>query len=231
MDRGGRIWVAAQAGDGHVRVSVRDRGRGIGKDILPVVFELFSQEPLDRDQSGAGIGLALARGLVELHGGRIEARSDGPGRGAELIVYLPLASEASGAPVEQACVASCITAPARRRVLVVDDHRDSADSLAMMLGNSGHQVRVAYDGEEAVATAEAWLPEVVLLDLGMPKLDGHDVCRFIRAQSWGRRMRIIAMTGWGQREDRRRTEAAGFEHHLVKPVEPAELERLLASPE
>ncbi len=228
-NRGGHIWVTAQTSDSQVRVTVKDQGRGISEEIMPHLFNLFSQEPLDRDLSGLGIGLALARTLVEMHGGRIAARSDGPGRGAELIVDLPLASEAPADTVQQASAAPRTTAPVRRRVLVVDDHRDNAQSLAMMLGMMGHEVRVAYNGEGGVATAEAWLPDVVLLDIGMPRLNGHDACRLIRAQSWGGRMHIIAMTGWGQGEDRRRTAAAGFDHHMVKPVDPADLEKLLGS--
>ncbi|MEO6463568.1 MAG: response regulator, partial [Candidatus Eisenbacteria bacterium] len=174
------------------------------------------------------IGLSLSKGLVELHGGSIEARSEGPGRGSEFIVRLPVPV----GPVAPATVPSANdeAMPATpRRILVVDDNRDAADSLTMLLRTLGHEVMTAYDGERAAELAEQTRPEVVLLDIGMPHLNGYDACRRMRGEAWGARLHIIAMTGWGQEEDRRRTGDAGFDFHVVKPVDPAELMKLLAS--
>ncbi len=212
-------------------MSVKDNGIGIAAEMLPRIFEIFSQSnpALVRSQGGLGIGLSLVKGLVELHGGSIEARSDGPGQGSEFVVRLPVAVE------------TLIQEPARpgedeqpkpvttRRILIVDDNRDSADSLAMLLKIMGNEVGTAYDGEQAVEAAGALRPDVVLLDIGMPKLNGYDACRRIREQPWGQGMFLIALTGWGQEEDRRRTEEAGFDQHIVKPVDPAALMKLLAS--
>jgi CheY-like chemotaxis protein len=213
-----------------VTVSVKDNGIGIAPEMMPSLFEIFVQSPraLVRSQGGLGIGLSLVKGLVELHRGSIEAHSDGPGRGSEFVVRLPFAAEVSvhepqrANGLEQKREGKC-------RILVVDDNRDSADSLAMLLKVMGNEVSTAYDGEQAVQVAGASKPDVVLLDIGMPKLNGYDACRRIREQSWGTGMFLIALTGWGQEEDRRRTEAAGFNHHIVKPVDPADLVKLLAS--
>jgi CheY-like chemotaxis protein len=182
---------------------------------------------LERSQSGLGIGLSLVKGVVELHGGTVEARSDGPGRGAEFTVRLPVLIETliqetpQGDDDEPPCVAKC-------RILVVDDLKDSADSLSMLLRVSGHEVHTAYDGEEAVIAVEKVRPEVVLLDIGMPKLNGYDACRCIREKPWGKGIYIIALTGWGQDDDRRRTEEAGFNGHMVKPVDSRDLMKVLA---
>jgi CheY-like chemotaxis protein len=174
-----------------------------------------------------GIGLSLARGLVEMHGGRISAHSAGLGQGSEFVVRLPLARTAAGVDgavtagaVANAPVASC-------RVLVADDLRDSADSLALLIELMGHAVEIAYDGEAALQAAEQFRPDIVLLDLGMPKLDGFEVSRRIRALPWGASVRLVAQSGWGQDEDRRRSAEAGFDHHLVKPIDPAALEALM----
>jgi CheY-like chemotaxis protein len=210
-------------------IRVQDTGIGIAPEIRPRLFEIFSQAApaLERSQGGLGIGLSLVKGLVELHGGRVEVHSDGPGRGSEFVVRLPVAPAAPapgphppGADGEPHRAPKC-------RILVVDDNRDGADSLTLMLQALGHEVGTAYDGEEAVTAAGAFRPEVVLLDLGMPKLNGYDTCRRLREQPWGRGMVLLALTGWGQEEDRRRTEEAGFDHHLVKPVDPAALLKLL----
>jgi PAS domain S-box-containing protein len=228
---GGRVWLSAERRGDDVTVSVKDNGIGIAAEMLPHIFEIFSQaKPAsERSRGGLGIGLSLVKGLVELHGGSIEARSDGPGQGSEFIVRLPVAVETpiqepagpSGGD-EQTPVTKC-------RILIVDDYRDSADSLAMLLRIMGNEVGTAYDGEQAVKAAGALRPDVVLLDIGMPKLNGYDACRRIREQPWGQGMFLIALTGWGQEEDRRRTEEAGFNHHMVKPVDPAVLMKLLAS--
>jgi CheY-like chemotaxis protein len=196
--------------------------------MLPRVFDMFTQitQGSDRAQGGLGIGLSLVKALVEMHGGRIEARSEGAGRGAEFIVRLPIAVDAAAAddadrPGEIARTAL--------RILVVDDNQDGADSLARMLAILGNETRTAYDGEQAVAAAEAYRPDVVLLDIGLPKLSGHAVAREIRSRPWGAETVLIALTGWGQEEDRKRSQEAGFDSHLVKPVEPKMLTRLLAA--
>jgi CheY-like chemotaxis protein len=212
-----------------VVVSVKDNGIGIAAEILPRIFEMFSQATpaLERSQSGLGIGLSLVKRVVELHGGRVEAHSDGPGQGSEFVVRLPVIIEnrvqesAQSDDSESACVAKC-------RILIVDDLKDSADSLAMLLRMSGHEVQTAYDGEEAVIAAEKFRPEVVLLDIGMPRLNGYDACRRIREKPWGKSIILIAVTGWGQEDDRRRTEEAGFNGHMVKPVNSRDLMKVLA---
>jgi CheY-like chemotaxis protein len=228
-EAGGHIRLAVERQGSDVLVSVKDDGIGITAEMLPRIFEMFSQATpaLERSQSGLGIGLSLAKGLVELHGGSIEARSDGPGRGSEFVVRLPVVIEkrvheaAQSDDSEPACVA-------KYRILIVDDLEDSADSLAMLLRMSGHEVHTAYDGEEAVTAAEKLRPEVVLLDIGMPKLNGYDACRRIREKPWGKSILLIAVTGWGQEDDRRRTVESGFNHHLVKPVNPRDLMKVLA---
>ena len=230
-EEGGRIRLTAERQGSDVVVSVKDSGIGIAAEMLPRIFEIFSQAKpaLVRSQGGLGIGLSLVKGLVELHGGSIEARSDGPGQGSEFVVRLPVAAET---PVREPARPSDgrASSPRRRcRILIVDDNRDSADSLAMLLKIMGNEVGTAYDGEQAVEAAEALRPDVVLLDIGMPKLNGYDACRRIREQPWGQGMFLIALTGWGQEEDRRRTEEAGFNQHMVKPVDPAALMKLLAS--
>ncbi len=213
-------------------VSVRDTGIGIAADYLPRLFEMFSQvaPALERSQGGLGIGLALVRGLVELHGGSVEAKSAGPGRGSEFTVRLPGLGALAQARPEPSADIEKPSARRKCRVLVADDLRDSADSLALMLRLAGHEVQTAHDGLEAVQAAAAFRPDVALLDIGMPKMNGYEAARHIRQQPWGQRMVLIALTGWRQPEDRRRTVEAGFEHHLVKPVEPKALEELLADP-
>jgi len=226
-DRGGRIWLTVERQGSDVVVSVKDTGIGIAADQLPRLFEMFSQlsHSLERSQGGLGIGLTLVKRLVEMHGGRIEARSDGPGKGAEFIVRLPVVVEASvpqvGVTKEEGVVNTSL------RILIVDDNRDGADSLAMMLKMMGNDTRTAYDGEAAVAAVD-FRPNVILLDIGLPKLNGYAACRRIREQPGGREIVIIAQTGWGQEEDRQRTHEAGFDHHMVKPVDPTALMNLLA---
>lgn len=228
---GGRIEVnAGRAGDTAV-LRVRDTGIGIATAMLPRIFELFVQadHAATKAQGGLGIGLTLVRNLVEMHGGTVEARSDGLGRGSEFVIRLPLA-DAKSRPVAPAAAAGANGGPGvrGRRVLVVDDNRDAADSLAALLRLQGHAARIAYDGPAGLAAAAEFAPDVVLLDLGMPGMDGYEVARRIRAAPGLRGVALAALTGWGQPEDRRRTAAAGFDHHLVKPVEPAALEKLLA---
>jgi CheY-like chemotaxis protein len=227
-EAGGHIRLIVERQGSDVLVSVKDNGIGIAAEMLPRIFEMFSQATpaLERSQSGLGIGLSLVKGLVELHGGRVEAQSDGPGKGSEFVVRLPVVvakqvQEVQPLGDDEPTVAKC-------RILIVDDLRDSADSLAMLLRMSSHEVHTAYDGEEAVIAAEKFKPEVVLLDIGMPKLNGYDACRSIREKPWGKEICLIAVTGWGQEDDRRRTEEAGFNGHMVKPVNSRDLMKFLA---
>lgn len=227
-ERRGRIWLSAERQEGDVLVRVRDTGVGIAAEKLPRLFDIFFQVDKTREQSqgGLGIGLSLVRRLVELHGGRVEAHSEGVGKGSEFIVRLPALVDQP--PQAQEPSDNGKPKPAARRILVVDDNRDSADSLAMLLRLIGNEVQAAYDGMQGVEAAEQFRPEVVLLDIGMPRLNGEDACRRIRAEPWGQEMMLIALTGWGQEGDRRRFKEAGFDHHITKPVEPAALLKLLA---
>jgi PAS domain S-box-containing protein len=226
-DPGGRIALSAERQGSEAVVTVRDTGIGIPKEALPGLFTLFSQvDPsLERSQGGLGIGLALVKGLVEMHGGSVEARSAGAGQGSEFVVRLPVAPELEQA--EEPRTEASRAGSAKRRVLVVDDNRDSAASLAMMLSLVGHDTRTAHDGLEAAELAEAFRPDMILLDIGLPKLNGYDTCRHIREQPWGKSINIVAVTGWGQEDDRRRSHDAGFDQHMVKPVDFAALEKLL----
>jgi PAS domain S-box-containing protein len=226
---GGHVWLAVEQEGSDVVVKVRDNGVGIPAEMLAKIIDMFTQvdRALERSQGGLGIGLNLVRGLVEMHGGRVEVGSDGPGKGSEFVVRLPVMlspDRGHGQDGEDGCT-RCTSA---YRILVVDDNRDSADSLSTLLELMGHDSRTAYDGLEAVATATAFRPDVVLLDIGLPKLNGYDACRRIREQSWDESVVIIALTGWGQEEDKCRSKEAGFNFHMVKPVDPAALEKLLA---
>jgi len=226
--QGGRIWLAAERQGSDAVVSVRDSGVGIPADMLARVFDLFTQigGSLERSQGGLGIGLTLVRRLVEMHDGNIEARSNGPDQGSEFVVRLPVfvpppleTPPKSDGPKAKA-LSGC-------RILVVDDNKDSADSLGHLLEIMGNDIRTAYDGLEAVEVAATFLPELILLDIGLPKLNGYEVARRVRQQPWGRDMILVALTGWGQDDDRRRSQEAGFNFHIVKPVELAALEKLL----
>ncbi|MEO6192565.1 MAG: ATP-binding protein [Thermoanaerobaculia bacterium] len=228
-ERGGQIRLAAEQAGHHVRVRVTDSGIGISPAHLPNLFKMFTQgeHSIERAQGGLGIGLALARSLVEMHGGTIEAFSAGPGSGSEFVVRLPVAVEAPRAEKPAPAAGSTARADAALRVLVVDDNQDAADSLSALLELMGHEVRTAYDGLEAVAAAGAFAPDLVLLDIGLPKLNGYEAARRIREQPGGRDINLIAVTGWGQDEDQRRSREAGFNLHITKPLDPAILERLL----
>ena len=228
-ERGGRIRIALERHGNDAVVTVADTGVGIPVDALPRIFDMFTQadRPLERALGGLGIGLSLVKGLVELHGGSVTARSDGAGKGSEFSVRLPAPMSAPQGPVTGSTAGPANRTP-HHRILVVDDNEDGAASLAGLLELRGHEVRIAHDGIEAIEVAGSFRPNVVLLDLGLPRLSGYDVCRRIREQSWGERMILIAQTGWGQDEDRRRTKEAGFDFHFVKPVDPAALEQLLA---
>jgi CheY-like chemotaxis protein len=216
---GGAITVSAQRAQNMVEIRVRDSGVGMSPELLPRLFNLFTQaDPMTRrSQGGLGIGLALVRKLVEMHGGTVAAHSAGLGCGSEFLVCLPVLRQATQRQRPAASVPQ--RAPPARRILVVDDNTDALESLALLLRGDGHEVYTASDGQEALIQAETRKPEVVLLDIGMPELDGVQVGRKIRAESWGRRMTLIALTGWGQEADRKRTESAGFDAHLVKPLD------------
>jgi PAS domain S-box-containing protein len=222
-DSGGRITISAEAQDGHAVISVRDTGVGFAPEVSSRLFEMFAKSERSR---GLGIGLALSRRLAEMHGGNIEARSEGEQRGAEFIVRLPLAASGGEAHV---CATNGSEARAQtaRRVLVADDNRDSAELLAELVRFLGSEVTLAYDGEEAVEVARAFQPDIAVLDIGMPKMDGYEAARRIRSESGARSVKLVALTGWGQAEDRRRAREAGFDEHFVKPVELAALEALL----
>lgn len=230
----GRIGLTVELRGAEAVVRVTDNGIGIAAEQIPRIFEMFGQakSSIEGAQSGLGIGLSLARGFVEMHGGRIDAQSDGIGRGSAFIVHLPVTQVAPEPGSRASPEQPKGTAPAqagRRRVLIADDLRDSADSMAMLLESMGHEVHVAYDGAEALQAIETLRPDVALLDLGMPKMSGYDVCRHIRDLPWGRTLTLIAQSGWGQEEDRRRTRDAGFDHHIVKPIDPEALDALLRS--
>jgi PAS domain S-box-containing protein len=227
---GGRIWLDAGVAGGEVVVSVRDTGIGIPADALPTIFDMFSQvdRSLERSTGGLGIGLALVRGLVEMHGGTVAADSDGPGKGSTFTVRLPVVKARHDThPTKPGDPETNGTGP-RRRILVVDDNRDSAESMATLLDLLGNDVVTAHDGVEAVEAAERVRPDVVLMDVGMPRLNGYEATRRIREQPWGSDVTIIALTGWGQAGDRAQSRAAGCDGHLVKPVSLPDLERVLA---
>jgi signal transduction histidine kinase len=230
-DPGGRIWLDVRRDGNDVVVSVRDSGIGIPPEALARVFDMFAQvhRAAGRGQGGLGIGLTMVKSLVELHHGSVEARSAGPGHGSEFVVRLPLAPD-GGIPVPSpACEAAAPAAPLHgRRVLVVDDNHDAADTLALLLESDGADVRVAYDGRTALALADDFLPHSVLLDLGMPGMDGYEVARRLRLDERYAETDIIALTGWAQDADRRQTRNRGFTHHLTKPVGMDALLRVLA---
>ena len=224
----GRVSLSAERLDGEVLVKVTDNGAGIPPDKLDSIFDMFMQvdRSSERSQGGLGIGLTLVKRLTEMHGGSIEAKSEGEGKGSEFIVRLPVLSQPTDAA--QPAPENLEAAPGRR-ILIVDDNRDSADSLAMLLEITGNQTYMAHDGEEAIEAIEQYRPEVVLLDIGLPKLTGHEVCRWVRGKSWGKDIVVIALTGWGQEDDRRKSEEAGFNGHLVKPVDYDKLLELLST--
>jgi signal transduction histidine kinase len=228
----GRIVLSTRSKDGRAEICVRDSGIGISADSMPHIFELFTQIPSERvnTSGGLGIGLALVRALVELHGGEIVAASDGLDRGSEFTVRLPLfASESVSGDSVKAISPKDQVVPVRRNILIADDNQDALESLALMLRLEGHEVHCASDGEEALALAGQRRPEIVVLDVGMPKLDGCEVARRIRAESWGQGAVLVALTGWGQDVDRRRSREAGFDMHLVKPVDPATICEMLVN--
>jgi two-component system CheB/CheR fusion protein len=228
-EEGGEIWLSARQEDGEAVIRVRDNGIGIAPEMLPHLFEPFTQatRSLDRAQGGLGLGLTVVKRLVELHGGRVDVYSPGLGRGSEFIVRLRALSD-SEIPAETGRPnGAAIALP--RRVLIVDDNVDAAESLATVLRLSGHEVYTVHDGAAALTVAEDVRPEVVLLDIGLPGMNGFEVAKQLRARTDLAHMMLVALTGYGQEEDRQRSLAAGFDHHLVKPVAVWELERLMRS--
>lgn len=225
-ERGGLIRLSVKLDQDEVVVSVQDTGIGIPAWAVPHIFETFLQVDTSwqRSQGGMGIGLSLVKEFVALHGGRVEARSDGLGKGSEFIVCLPIAIGTGEEPTEVGEHQSNL----RANILVVDDNKDAAATLAMTLKYLGHEVHVAHGGEGAVVSARTHRPALVLMDLGMPNVDGFEACRRIRAESWGRDLFLVALTGWGSDEDQRRTQKVGFNRHLIKPVDVGVLVKLIA---
>ena len=229
-DRGGHIWLIAERAGSDAVITVRDTGVGISRAMLPHVFEMFTQgeQTRARPPGGLGIGLTLVKRLVEMHGGTVAAESAGPDMGSTFVIQLATVLEAAH------CAHSPAEGPARTsapslRILVVDDNRDAADSLALLLRTAGNDIRTAYDGLEAVQVATEFRPEVVLLDIGLPTIDGHEVAQRLRREPWGQHACLIAVTGWSDESDRARSRAAGFDHHLVKPLDTGHLAELLSS--
>jgi CheY-like chemotaxis protein len=230
-DRGGEIWLSAEhvpaeshnphprRAPGYALIRIRDTGIGISAEQLPRVFDAFehSDDSSQQGRGGLGVGLSIVRSLVQMHGGSVEAHSKGPGKGSEFVVRLPLI-EPPREPVSAASERKSATAA--RRVLVVDDNEDHAESLGMLLKLMGHETRTAYDGEAALRIAEEFKPHVALIDIGLPQVNGYEVARRLRAEPRFRKLVLVAQTGWGQDSDRQRSQAAGFDHHLVKPVAP-----------
>jgi CheY-like chemotaxis protein len=227
---GGRIDVTGEVEGGELIVRVIDNGIGIAPGMLSGVFEMFAQadQSLERTHAGLGVGLTLARRLVELHGGTLCAQSEGAERGSQFVVRLPVAA---AHPVEppRAEPAPAAMPASGRRVLVVDDNEDFANSLAVILRSLDNEVRVAHDGEAALALVQDWQPDVGFLDIGLPKLNGYDLARALRARATTARITLVAVTGWGQENDRQRAFDAGFDQHLVKPADPARVIEILGT--
>jgi PAS domain S-box-containing protein len=227
-ESGGQIWLTARREGDNACVVVKDNGSGMPSEVLPRIFDMFMQVDgsTGRSQGGLGIGLTLVKRLVEMHGGTVEARSDGLGRGSEFAVRLRLAANARPESLNSGATPHQVLSP--RRILVIDDNRDAADSLALLLRMLGANVQAVYSGRDGLEAVRQSHPAVVLLDIGMPEMDGYEVARCIRRESDGHQITLIALSGWGQEEDRRRSAAAGFDHHLIKPADLKVLEDLLA---
>lgn len=228
MDRGGHIWITAVRNGAEIVVTVRDAGIGIPAEALPTIFDMFAQvdRSLEKSQGGLGIGLTLVKRLVEMHGGTVEARSAGVGKGSEFVARLPIVVSHNGAhatrqdDARKGAALGC-------RILIADDNRDAAESMSMVLRLMGNEVRTVHDGVQAIEEAAAFRPDVLLLDIGMPRMNGYDVARRVRAQRWGGDMILVALTGWGQDDDKRKAIEAGFDQHFTKPVNPGVLEKLV----
>jgi CheY-like chemotaxis protein len=232
MDPGGRIVLSVSREDAYAVISVKDFGMGIPRELVPKIFDLFSQvhQKSESSHGGLGIGLALVRRLVEMHGGVVTANSAGPALGTELVVRLPLIGVQSTFVSVPASDTKRPPQLTPRRILVADDNNDAVEALALQLRLAGHDVRSANDGVEALEVADSFAPEVVLLDLGMPRMDGYETAREIRRKWWGKSATLVALTGWGGQQDRQKTTDAGFDVHLVKPVTEYDLFRAIASP-
>lgn len=226
----GQLWVTIErTGSAAAVVTITDTGMGIPPEQLSSIFEMFSQvDRTNRPHGGLGIGLHLVKRLVEMHGGQVSAHSDGAGLGSRFTVRLPALPES----VTIEAVPKPLPTPSEprvsRRVLVVDDNTDNAELLKILLEEEGHETFMAHDGVEGLAAAERLRPDVVLMDLGLPRIDGFDACRRIREQPWGKQVLMIAITGWGQDVDRRKSQEAGFDHHLVKPVDANDINALMS---
>jgi PAS domain S-box-containing protein len=230
-DAGGLITFTVRTEGEEILLCVRDTGIGLAPEMLTKVFEMFSQvaPEHERTEGGLGIGLALVKGLVELHGGRVEASSEGLGRGSEFVVVLPGLRVAGGTLSHTPSdLGQAVALRVARRILIADDNRDGAESLAMLVEAFGYEVHVAHTGPDALRAAATHRPHAAVLDIGMPGMDGYKVAQRIRGEAWGSHMTLIALTGWGQENDRRRAQHAGFDHHLTKPVDPTRLDQLLA---
>jgi CheY-like chemotaxis protein len=231
-DPGGHIRLVASLDAGDLRVSVSDTGIGLNADAMPKLFEMFSQvdSAVDRAEGGLGIGLALVKGLVALHGGSVEAASDGPGHGSTFTIRLPRTGVVSQKRQPYA-VSSAYRAPSgpRCKVLVADDNADAAQTLALILKMSGYDVHLAISGREALAVARREQPDAMFLDIGMPDMSGYEVAASVRREPWGEGTLLVAVTGWGQPNDKQQAKAAGFNHHLTKPVDLEQVEQLLAA--
>lgn len=230
-EAGGHIELVAGLEGAHAVIRVKDDGIGIDAATLPRLFDMFFQaDPsLERSQGGLGIGLSLVKSVVDLHGGTVTAHSAGKSKGSEFTVRVPALTKAAPVQPPHSIAGENAKATTARRVLVVDDNRDAAESLAVYLQFGGHTVKTAYDGIEAVEEAESFRPDIILLDIGMPNLNGYEVCRRIRETAWGKSITVIAQTGWGQEDDKRRTREAGFDDHLVKPVDPVTVTKIVAA--
>jgi len=226
---GGNIWVTVHPLNENALISVRDDGIGIPNDKLDSIFKMFSQldRPAGEPRDGLGIGLTLTKQLVELHGGTILAKSGNGNPGSEFAVQLPLC-ETDEVPVVAPFPTLNTLDEGKRSILVVDDNIDSAESLSLLMQFAGHETQVSHDGHDAVKKARSMRPDVIVLDIGLPLADGYDVCRTVRNEPWGKDIIIIALTGWGQEEDRIRSKEAGFDAHMVKPVDPADLINLMS---
>jgi CheY-like chemotaxis protein len=227
-DAGGHIVLGTRLEEQSLIIYVRDSGIGLAPEMLGKVFDMFVQVDPDKERTdgGLGIGLALVRGLVELHGGTVEARSAGRDRGSEFLITFPRSILAESSASAADVVPGEAGGKARYRVLIADDNQDAVEVLTIYLRLAGHEVHVAHGGAQAMELASSVRPEIAILDIGMPGLNGYELARRMRSEAWGARMLLIAVTGWGQDEDKRHAQAAGFDHHVTKPMDPMFLESL-----
>jgi two-component system CheB/CheR fusion protein len=230
-EEGGRIWLTLEQNEKDAAIRVRDNGMGIAPELLPRIFDLFTQaeRTLDRSQGGLGVGLTLVRRLVEMQGGTVMAHSEGPGHGSEFIVYIPLASHQGASQTSPASSKLSINATRSRRVLVIDDNVDAAKSLSLLLHHLGHEVETAHDGEEALVRAMSFRPAIVFCDIGLPGMDGYEVARRLRTLTETKHAALIALTGYGQDRDRVDAGTAGFQVHLLKPISLESLQDVLGT--